>query len=263
MFAKRSLRACALALSCAILVSVSAASFAGELSETIFLIQAEAAGVSGSFTVPLTSGGFMGDTFGWDLPEPMPLIAKGGFQIGVLERANVRYVADPIVVLNFVVSSGGAAANFTVTSANLSFPGIANAMGRAQGGVSVTDFGGDGATLQGNFPSNNLYRAFYNDAGNVPATGTTFATLTPGVTASAFSGSTSSGAFPDNVGGFSSTDQSGGSLGTVTSMSSQWRFSVSANDSASGTSVYVIVPEPASVILSIMGIVVLGLYRRR
>jgi hypothetical protein len=129
--------------------------------------------------------------------------------------------------------------------------------------VTTTDFAGDGATITGNFPNNDTYRAFYNDPGMVSATGTTFATLTPGVSSSAFSSNTSDEGFPDNAGGFSSTDENSNSLGTVSSMSAQWKFSVSAGDSASGTSTYVIIPEPGSCLLCLCGMAVLGFIRRR
>lgn len=250
-----------IALSCAL--AVSTATIAGEISETIFLIEASTAQASGVFQVPLTSGNIDGDTLTWTLTEPIPLVGKTGTQIGTLEQASVRYVADPVIVLNFLVSSGGAAANFTVTSANLSFAGISSPVGRAQAELTVTDFGGDGASLTGNFPNNDSFRAFYNDPGNVSATGTTFATLTPGIMSSPFSGATSSEGFPDSLGNFSSTNEAGGALGTVTSMSSQWKFRVSQFDSASGTSVYVIVPEPSSMLISVLGMVLLGVIRRR
>lgn len=242
---------------------LSAACSASEISGSIFSIEVQTAGISGNFSVPLSSGtSDSGDVFSWQLSQPIPLVAEG-VKLGVLEQASVQYVADPVVVLNFLVSSGGAAANFTVTSANLSFPDISNAIGRASADVTVTDFGGDGAMLIGNLPNNNTYRAYYNNVGNVSGTGTIFATLTPGVISSPFAGATSSEGFPDNAGGFSSTNQAGGTLGTVSSMSAQWSFSVSQFDSASGTSVFVIqVPEPSSMILGI-GMALMGLIRRR
>jgi hypothetical protein len=233
------------------------------ISDVIFSIEAEGpGGSSASYEVPLTSGNINGDTLTWALSSPMPLVAANGIEIGMLQTASVMYVADPVVVLNFLVSSGGGG-SFTVTSANLSFAGISNAIGRSSSAVTVTDFGGDGATISGNFPNNDTFRSFYNDPGNVPTTGTTFATLTPGISSSPFSSATSSEGFPDNAGTFSSMDENGGTLGTVSSMSSQWKFSVSANDSASGTSTYVIVPEPGSCLLCLCGMAVVGFIRRR
>jgi hypothetical protein len=48
--------------------------------------------------------------------------------------------------------------------------------------------------------------------------------------------------------------------GTINSMSSQIAFTVSANDFASGTSNYEVIPEPASLVLVALG---LGFLRRR
>jgi hypothetical protein len=252
-----------LAICCVMAVLTVAPASGAIISEVIFAIEAEGGGGNSTFDVPLTSGNINGDTLTWELTQPTPLLDDNGNQIALLEMASVRYVADPIVVINFLVSTGGAAANFTVTSANLSFAGINNAVGRASSAVTVTDFGGDGASLSGNFPNNDTYRAFYNDPGNVAATGTTFATLTPGIISSPNSSATSTEGFPDNAGTFSSMDESGGSLGTVSSMSAQWAFSVSQNDSASGTSIFIVVPEPASCLLCLCGIAALAFVRRR
>lgn len=249
------------ALACAALAAAS--SRAGEISETIFAIEAQSSVGTAVFDVPITSGNIDGDTLTWTLDQAIPLMDDNNNEIALLEMANVTYVADPIVVLNFLVTSGGAAANFVVTSANLGFAGIPNAVARASAALTVTDFGGDGATLTGNFPNNDSYRAYYNDPGNVPATGTAFATLTPGVaTPTPFASATSMEEFPVG-GGFSATDENAGVLGLVSSMSSRWSFGVSQFDSASGTSVYVVVPEPGSVLLCILGTALLALVRRR
>jgi hypothetical protein len=252
-----------LAVCCAMAIMTVAPSSAAIISDVIFQIDAEGPGGNmASFEVPLTSGSINGDMLSWSLSEPMSLMDKQGNEVGLLENASVLYVADPVVVLNFLVSSAGGG-NFTVTSANLSFAAIANATGRASAAVTVTDSLGDGADISGGFPVNDTYRAFYNDPGNVSATGTTFATLTPGISSSAFSSATSNEGFPDNAGGFSSTDENGGAISPVSSMSAQWSFSISAGDSASGTSTYIIVPEPGSCLLCLCGMAVLGIIRRR
>ena len=72
-------------------------------------------------------------------------------------------IEDPVVTLNFVVSSGGGA-SFTVTSAALSFPVLPTASARATAALTVTDFDGGGASLTGGFDGGNAYRAFYNSA---------------------------------------------------------------------------------------------------
>jgi hypothetical protein len=254
-----------LAVLCAPATSAVISPSAAIISDVLFQIEAKGpAGNTSRFKVPLDSGGIHinGDTVTWELSQPMPLLDAQGRQIALLEQANARYVADPIVVLNFLVSSAGGG-HFTVTSASLSFATLNNPTGRASAAVTVTDIDGDGAMIAGDFASNEAYRAFYNDEGMVAATKGTFATLTPGASAPAFSSATSSDGFPDQLGGFSRDNEDGDPIPPVSSMSAEWSFSISAGDSASGTSIYVIIPEPGSCLLCLCGLAVLGFMRRR
>lgn len=154
-----------------------------------------------------------------------------------------HYVFDPELTLNFTAVAGVSATTFTFSSGLLSFASISNAIATASAGMTVVDRNLNGATLtgtQGGF----AYQANYN--GLVPA-GTMYA--------SAFS---SVGAGPTGPAAFGPTN-----IGTVSSMSSQWGFTLSARDSATGTSVFTIVPAPGSVaVLGLFGIVAGGRRRR-
>ncbi len=232
---------------------------AGMVSDSLFVIEAREVGSSrtGEYAVSLSENRQFDDTFGWTLPAPVLLIDannNGQLDAGIdtiLESVNLMYIADPVVTLNFLVTSGGAT-NYTVTSANLSFPAIPNAVGRASAAVTVTDFNGNGASLTGLHPGGKAYQAYYNDLANTPATGTTFASLVSGISSSTrYSSSTVSESFPV-VPTFSTVDEAGTLLGSVVDMSAQFRFRTSAGDSASGTSTFIIsVPEPAGLILAL------------
>ncbi|MCA9310179.1 MAG: hypothetical protein KDA21_03180, partial [Phycisphaerales bacterium] len=156
----------------------------------------------------------------------------------------------PVVALNFLVSVGAVATDFTVTSASLGFPVYDPAFATASASTTVTDNNGDGASLTGNFPGGGAYRAFYNDPGSVPGTGTVFGTLVGDTSAGAWGSASTS----DTTGPFSLVGV------PVTSMSAQWKFGVDAFSSASGTSVFTI-PAPGTAFA--LGVLGLPCVRRR
>lgn len=155
----------------------------------------------------------------------------------------IQFVSDPQVNLNFNVSNSSTTlpASFTVNSALLGFSSISGALATASSSVTLRDRNANGATITGNQPGANIYHSEYN-------IGTTFANLVP--TFSTPSGSLASS------GSVGTT-----SIGTVTSMSSQWAFTLSPFDAATGTSTYVITPAPAAAAL--LGLAGLGLGGRR
>jgi hypothetical protein len=259
----KKLRGLVTLVSCAILIP--SVTHAGLISDIAFDIVASNADGSASLSVLTTSGQIIDDMFIWNLEEPVELIdPEDGDIIGTLEQASVVIIGDPVISLGFVVSSGGLPTDFTITSANLSFTAIPGAVGRASGAVAVTDIGGNGASLTGMNVDGQSYQTFYNDPGFVPATGTTFATLVSDVsTGTPFSSVTSSEDFPVGP-GFSATNEAGALLGAVSSISSQFDFGIGASDSASGTSVFVVmIPEPTALLSMLIGVGALALLRRR
>ena len=266
MLSKTALSWILVALVCVVLAPTS--SDADVLAETIFSIEAQAlgGGDSISFDVPLNSATVEGNALVWELVQE---VALG--DIAVLRSARVAYsnytggsrggTAAESVAVNFLVTSGAAGANFVVTSAPLTFF-MPNAVGRATAGTTVTDNGGDGAGLFGNFSDNSVFRSYYNDAGSA-ATGASFATLVPGISGGSGSTIISVQNFPDELVTFSGVDENNVLLGSVSSMSSQWRFGVAPNNSAAGTSSFELIPEPGSSLLWIFGSALLVLMRRR
>lgn len=155
---------------------------------------------------------------------------------------------DPSVNLNFAVQAGATDAIVTMTSSTLPVS-LTNPSASAQiawnlsdGDFSDIDGDGNYASLRGQYGSGGAYRARYN-AGSV---------FTDLVTSEQHAG------FGDSIG---FTDSYVSSIaGGVTQISSQIYFELTANDLASGTSEFEVIPEPASLLLLVAS---LGLLRRR
>lgn len=194
-----------------------------------------------------------GGEYIWESRTPIMMLNQSGQVIATFSNARVRCVEDPVVQLNFSVVAGSLDTTFTITSPLLSFAALDPATGRATAGVSVTDTDGNGATMSTDGDPS-LYTSRYNGA--VPG-GTLFADLLDGpVTAPAFDSATDSESFP------------GGGLfapiaGPVSDMSARFRFELTANDEASGTSSYEIIPAPGAVALIGLGGLLAGRRRRR
>jgi len=196
---------------------------------------------------------YEGREYIWESRTPIMMLSNSGQLIASFNNGRVRCVDDPVVQLNFSVSAGSLNTTFTITSPTLSFVAITDAEGRASAGVAATDVDGDGATVMtAGMPR--LYTSRYNGA--VPA-GSLFADLIAGpVAAPAFDSTTASEESPG--GGLYSAV-----TGSVSDMSSRFRFSLTANDDASGTSSYEIRPVPAPGAIALLGLGGLLAGRRR
>lgn len=236
---------------CAGIVGALASTSSAGLSSIVLEIQAEFGGQVGFFSVPQSAGVWSGTNYNWQLTSPMSIMSPTGVSMGVLSEASVHVIEDPVIAVNFNIISTQQNTNFTIASPLLSFPAMGSALGTASAGVSVTDLFGDGATLTPT--GGGAYNAQYN--GLVPG-GTSFATLlsTP-LVAGAFSTVTASEDFPGG-GGFVPI------AGSVADISARWQFTLSANDLASGTGVFTVVPAPSAIGLLALG-GLLGGRRRR
>jgi len=202
-----------------------------------------------------SEGTWDGQMYSWALDADYPFMDGQGQEVARLEQGTFVQIQPPSggrqvpqVTLGFAVTAGSATTTFDIRSALLSFPTMFNPTGKAIVGMNVSDrapFGG--ATLTGLGPlSGGAYVAQYNGA--VPG-GTTFSEL---ITS------------PVVVPAFGQTTANGDSnwlpiAGTVSDISAQLTFTLTARDSASGTSNFEIVPEPASLLL----LAGLALLRRR
>lgn len=188
--------------------------------------------------------------FRWQLERPVQLIDPySGWLVGTLQDAYTIISSNPQITLGFLVQAGGLPTDFEISSALLSFPAINPAEGRASSQVTLTDLDDDGALFTGGYWGKG-FLAQYN--GYVP-NGSTFTTLVGSFAAP-----------PGGSNGVSENDPFDGSYrgiaGDVNNISTQFRFSLSAYDTASGTSNFAVIPEPASIAL--LGLIGLTLLRR-
>ncbi len=201
---------------------------------------------------PLPGGGWQ-----WVLVGPPIPIMSGPNLLGTITQGTVtlRDTTSPLVATSFAVTAGASNTTFQIASGEVSFTAMNNPNARASAGITVTDNTGNGASVAGNRPGASVYSAHYN--GQAPL-GVAFSDLMGGgaTTPSAFGSQSVNQAFPAAPGAFTPI------AGSVSSISALWDFTVSANDQASGTSVFVLVPAPGALgLLGMAGLVVTG--RRR
>ncbi|GAB5496181.1 MAG: hypothetical protein Phyf2KO_12610 [Phycisphaerales bacterium] len=143
--------------------------------------------------------------------------------------------ADALQSIGFAAFAGDADTTFNLTASLINTGSVSNAELRATGGITVTDNGGGGATLTGLGAGGSFFNASYNG-------GTTFADLIAGPLTTPNSNSGSQD-FPAAPGVFQAI------ANPLTDIQSQFNFSITAGDSASGTSGFFSVPTPASATL--------------
>ena len=223
---------------------LSAAATAGTVSDVFFRIDVESTLGTEYFEVltsdpdvhydPVTS------TWWW---------RDSGISLGdvaFLNSAGLTIVGDPQMALDFALTAGAADTTVTIASAVLSFDALEDAFGLASVGVTLTETGGaPSASLIGLAGENgNAFAALYN----IVPPGSVFAEFISELHTST---STSDS---DDTDGFIPFGE------TVTSMQTQYSFTLTAHDQASSTGVYVI-PEPATLALLVLGGLILGRHR--
>lgn len=220
------------------------AEFVGDL----LTITVSAGGNSGTWSLP---GPATSDPFSWALPETVNIYSSQNptVLLATIDSLNLGLDGDPQVMLNFAVTAGNANTVFGLSSALVAFGSLTNPASFATAGITVTDNDSNGGSATGLFAGSKSYQASYN-GGNL------FANLVSPVIAA-----------PDSSGIGSERNPAVGTIpipGSVTSIKGEFSFVLTANDSASGTSRFNVVPEPSSVILALMAAT--GLYwaaRRR
>ncbi len=215
---------------------------AGELSDTFFRIDVSNANDSAFFEVLSQDVEYNPELGGWTWSDMGIVLGE----VASLDQATLTILGDPQISLSFAMTAGALDTTVTISSAVLSYAPFVNPNGLASGGLTLTESNGDTATLTGLGGSGNAYVASYNTP-----PGTVFAEFVPQLYVSQAYGSASDSG---STGWLPISD-------TVTSMQAQYEFTLTAADQASGTSVFVIIPEPAGLALLALGGLVLG--RRR
>ena len=202
---------------------------------------------SGKFEAWFPPGQAINGRAGWSLPAAA--IANGqGTPIANIQTVDITYDADPMVSLDFAVIAGISDTTFTITTAAVSFDPLVNPDAYASATATVTDTGIDGATMTGLQTGAKLYEARYN--GSVA-----WADLIDSISAGLASSETGDGRRPLVAPNMETIPD------TVVSIEAQYKFVLSAEDFASGTSTFEVVPEPATLIL--LGIGAMMLRRKR
>jgi hypothetical protein len=168
---------------------------------------------------------------------------------GVIENLKIFGKADPEIGAEFGVKAGNSATTFFISSGLEIFAPITNPTAYASAGVTLTDRIPTGtAKITGLFANGKINQAIYN--GSTP-----WANL---VSTFSVSGNT-----------FTSEEEQGnpGSpiviFDTLTSIESNFYFTLSAKDSASGTSIFSVTPEPATIAMLGLGAMVFVRRRRK
>ena len=158
-------------------------------------------------------------------------------------------VSDALSSIGFTVFAGDADTTFNMTASFINTGAVANAALRATASVNVTDNTGDGATLAGLGAGGTFFNAAYNG-------GTTFADVVTGpLVVGPIDSTSSSEDVPAGAGVFAPIGLA------LNNMQAQFNFSLTAGDSAGGTSGYFSIPSPASAAL--FGLAGVAAIRRR
>jgi hypothetical protein len=237
-----------------VLATASASAIATETSQSswILTITARSQGLTVSRTLqPITRPAEFDGVYTLTDPSTGLDFTSGDTTLGTLQNLSVMLIADPVVQLSFAVMAGSNDTEFTIQSGMVTIdPTYTNPNAYASAAVTVTDGNRNGATLTGLYAGGKCYQALYND--------TSWTSLVDSVSAPARKSVTQEESRP--VDGDWETIP-----GTVSSMGSGFHFSVSAGDSASGTSTFEVVPvpEPSSLIALLAGAATLGGIRLR
>ncbi len=184
-----------------------------------------------------------GSVVEWTLASPVDIM-DGDVLLATITELTLETDSEPYVNLFFALQAGASDTTVSVTSPVISFSPMLNPQAYASAGITLTS-DSDGATITGLFGGKN-YEARYNGT-------TVYADLVAGFSIPGDQTVTSSDRSPAS--GYNTI------TGTVSSIESEFNFTLSALDQASGTSRFEVIPEPCTLGLLTLG--GLALLRRR
>jgi hypothetical protein len=165
--------------------------------------------------------------------------------IGAIDNLSIRLDGDPAVSITFAATAGAFGTTFTINSATVSFPAITNPPASADAEVTLTDTSTNGATLTLVGTNAGAFLPNYNG-------GTLFASLIGAQSlASGGSVTVAEGTGPQTI------------AGAVSSIQGRFQFTLSAADTLSGEGNFIVVPEPATIGLLVVGLAVGIAFARR
>jgi hypothetical protein len=248
------IRLAVLVTACVLVSSSAALGTAMFTTANIIEVSATTSDGTATFSEVFPVSSFDGQ-LGWTLDAPLSLSAQGQ-EIATIDDLSLTYDADPQVDLRFALRNTSMTDDcfFSITAATIQFTPVQDAQAAASASVTLSQGAGSpsGGALTGLFDGF-LYEARYSTSDTVNEQ-IVFAQLVPSISFSSGLGLSSTQQLPAS--GMSS-------LGTtVHMMESEFQFTLSPGDQASGTSAFLVTPEPASGLLVLLA-GVLGLRRRR
>lgn len=182
------------------------------------------------------------------LPAEEQICGQSGNVLATIDLLQVELDDDPFVSLVFAVTAGPSDAIFTITSAAVGFPAITTPKAYATATATLTDQMNNGAVMTGLLANGDMYEARYN-------AGIVWADLVPSLSAMAGMSAVGQERRP-------AAPTMWEAIGVpVTDIQAEYKFQLSAMDSASGTSRFEVIPEPTT--LSLLAVAVVMVRRRR
>lgn len=241
-------------------VIASSAFAATTASDPYVVVNATSGPFSGSYSVPLGDVTIINepdmDIFFWQTPTAVPILDGSNVVAtlvsmtvlagrNTLPSGEVRYGID----IDYQVLAGSNATTFELLSPTLFFDAILNGTALSSATLGGTDQNNNGITITPGLGSGFAYQAMFNGS-------SLFTNYFNSVLANpAASGSVGDAGNPPIPGVFTP-------IGMVSSMRAQLQFTVSAGDSAAGTSTFGVAPAPGAAALLGVGGLFLGRRRR-
>ena len=204
---------------------------------------------SAEFTIP--AGGYL--LYTQPLSDACEILDSDGHCLGRVTLVEYESIGDPAVRLRFDVVAGASDTTFLITSPTVGFSPIVNPSAYAQASMTVTA-GDTAATATGLEAGTKSFKASYT---NISNSTTGWAYLLNPLTAVAEGGADSGDRRPTTAPNYETIPA------TVKSISAEYSFTLTAENEASGTSRFEVLPEPATLGLMALGAVVLAARRRR